>query len=1108
MVQKKRFDRKAQLTMFMLIGMFMVGVFALLWYLNTRVAEQQLQAPTEKIIADLLKTGSIPYYVGVCLEQDAKQGLLFTGQQGGSIFVDEEGPAPNPTRFLPLSYRVLYGISLPNLKNFTLYPFPPGYPGGEKTMKQVPALEFSHEGRFGEVSLTRLCDNLGANSPYAQYALGRGGLSISQVFCQAPYIYSANLSTQWQLEQYIQRKVVNCTNWTAIREETGYNITPTGDPNITFRLGIDDTWVDAFIPLRIEVGGREPIYTIGDFHARVPVRLKRIVELASYLATYDSYRLNFNMSRDYSGYFPSLFDTNIRVTVDTPFRMSGVWDDVITIEDAASVMDGKDYVYRFVRQNRYPALDWIHQMTNWSDYDIVVMENDTIILDPNPPRWKTPSGDEMDVIYDPDEDNLTYYYTGWKETCDEKFDFTLGIPNSACSAQEPTLPSDYFKFPNQGADFDNTIWTDENSWKSMTTYRYSIEAAAINAPSMTVADRYPDGPARNWTSSEAFITTGRNATYAPTHDDIGPHNVTVWVCDEAGLCDYQVVRIMVFDFPMLHLNGTNPYKDIPYDKASVEDFYRLTAEGSVAYYTPLLGYIFSDLTEPFEIKIDHPLQILDLPKVPPDPSYARDIRYIHNFTFNRSALCSTPPCIHVINLSIPEISVPPKHMNVSVYQCLPHLNPQHPLPWPYNDTPDVYLTSHTCCSLGKSFNQTFNVSSDLTGGKATVANGYGLDLDTIQIYKPNGDLLCGPDFSNPCPPLTENPVAIDNYRVSITFALPVSLDDEGIYTVEEFAKDTSVYSAADWGYWLPVTTVCFGGEPKVGAYTVMKDEGDPAGLVTEEDVTNEIISGTTLSYAGSESLPDGWMNDMLISLFSRKCSGNRGNICNGIADKYFRQLRDCKDPVGAEVESCQGPDVEFFTASKPLIVIPGKDPCVNDIDCGNDALCVDSRCYKNPDTVQCANYPLPYSTGTLYTFEQAFKLNKKGLDVLADGICNPTITCSSKATVYKPEEKQGPWLINGATCDGEGKCARPVPDELVANGITNCADAYNGLKSKDADRSLPSSYACYLGQDKHLQSNNYSCNEIGSIDCKPDKRDNPDSHPGLCDACLKAQPFI
>ncbi|HII71430.1 TPA: hypothetical protein HA265_01610, partial [Candidatus Woesearchaeota archaeon] len=314
---RKALSRKAQLSLFFLIGVVMLAVFLMIWYANRRIAGAQLTAPTEKMVTDMLKTGAIPYYVGLCLEKHSEDGLSFIGYQGGDIYRDQFGPAPNPNRFLPLDHRVSYGVMKPLLQNGTLYPYPPGYPGGEGRSQQVPALDFRNFGRFGEVTLRKLCDTFGANRPFLF------GQYISAPIC-LNNIYTDTLASQWQLEKFVAYHIPNCTNWTAIRQETGYNVTPIGDVNVTVRLGLTDIWIDAYIPLKIEVGGVEPVYTVGDFHAREPVRLKRIVELASLMAMYDSYQLDFNMSKQYR-IFSAYYDEAMEVTITTPFKAAKIW---------------------------------------------------------------------------------------------------------------------------------------------------------------------------------------------------------------------------------------------------------------------------------------------------------------------------------------------------------------------------------------------------------------------------------------------------------------------------------------------------------------------------------------------------------------------------------------------------------------------------------------------------------------------------------------------------------------------------------------------------------------------------------------------------------------
>lgn len=706
-------DKKAQLSMFFLIGILIVAVFAAIWYINSRSAELQLQAPTEKLITDLLKTGAVPYYVGLCLDRQAGEALDYVGKQGGDIFLDQYGIAPNPSRSLTLGYgedvnRITYGISAPPLVENTTYPFPPGYPGGEGANAQVPELRFDKTGLFGHRTLRRLCDTNGSNSPFVFNESRWSTYSaednktyknvITDPICMYDN-YDDYLSIQYQMESYVENTLLNnCTNWTAIQMETGYNISPTGESvDVVFRLGLDDVWVDAYIPIVISVTGGEPVYTVADFHTRFDVRLKKLVEFATLVAKYDSYYLAWNMSFEYEQLYN--WDTHISLLADAPYKPAS-WDDIITVMDMGSVLFGKPYIYRFVRENRYPALDYIHENSgvddiDWgSDYDIVVMEYHNITITPNP---MTDTG----AIYDPDEDNLTYYYTGWRSTClDAPFD-GVGTPDTAgCSGLEPSAsPSMYFDFPNKGASLNDSYWSSS-----------SIQSSEL----------------LNWTSSRPYLLSGRNASYMPNDQELGPHNVTVWVCDEAGLCDYQVVRILVLGYPEVYLNGTNYFApQIPYNHASVEDFYVLNGEGSTPnspYYSPILGYIFSDDVEPFEIEVDN--WVVDLPQ--PNPSSARHIYKIPEYNFSRDALCVKDEwghCTddyynalnHTINLSLKGYDIPPATMNVTVHQCLPYYDAKFPFPWPYNKTKDAFQMSHSCCSPGKaiSFDVVYGSGGDV-----------------------------------------------------------------------------------------------------------------------------------------------------------------------------------------------------------------------------------------------------------------------------------------------------------------------------------------------------------------------------------------------------------
>jgi hypothetical protein len=1161
---KKSFSRKAQLTVFFIMGFFLVGIFAFVYYMAGRAKTAELQAPTEKIIADLLKTGSIPYYVGVCLETLGEDGVTIAGRQGGDIFQDQGGTAPNPSRFIPLGDRVTYGISAPKLVNGTDYPYPPGYPGGTNKNAQVPKLNFDGWGKFGEVTLRRLCNTYGVNSPYmfTEYKETPGGAPTSGIIdmpiCMFN-IYTDTLSTQWQLEQYIQSRIVNCTNWTAIREETGYNVSATGAPNITFRLGLTDVWIDAYIPLELKVGNREPIYTIADFHQRLPVRLKMIMELATVMSMYDSYVLNFNLSRGYRA-FDGNYDTNMKVSIDTPMLAAGIWEDVISIEDSASRINGKDFVFQFGRENRYPALDLVHRMSNLTEYDIILMENETIVIDPNKPILYTSRGTSYSPIYDPDEDNLTYYYTGWMETCNETYDFYNAMPRTACSEQEPTSPALYFKFPNQGAQISEEwkIAPDSTqAWPKWQNWLPGVNSAIFK--DSTGGTAYNDVAPHAWTTSEAYLSTGRNATYTTTHEDIGPHNVTVWVCDEAGLCDYQIVRILVIDYPILRLNGSNPYKDIPHDRASVEDMYVLTTAGTTGYVIKELGlmqeFLFNDSVEPFEIyKPVADETILRLPEL--NLYYERDIRYIWNFTFERSRLCTNPlvSCsqqsdfknhlLHPINLSVKNIKAIPEEFNVTVYQCLPHRSEEYPDPWPYNKTEEPYLASHTCCSVGDHYNVTIEVADNGQPGtwSKTVHNEFGTNLDKAILYDEQNNPIATKQYPLPGTLLfstiagyssiissyfgtlasgTTTPQAPDPYTIEfveddikVTFTTPLDPAVGKKFTLEQTAS--SSVTLPPWGAWFDDQTVCYGGGVEAGALQTFEDSEIPyfppdVGPTKKDYLLSTGAALPALYPGGPVDVPAVYRNDIWLSSFVRYCSGFRGNVCNGNAVHEFNQAKDCTPDIDiskGETESCTGPDHSTFNTpfqlTKTTTTCTDKQECVTALG-SQDVICLEGICYTSPSPFNCENY---HST----TYEKEWGLPSPVTGEEATGLCNPNPTCSDNPDKYKYDisKNTGKYVLSGATCEN-GKCSKGSTDIIdcgefdgKATGSTGSADACNVIEPGDPNTGWPSFYS---NEFICKADNGDPAQQMRKADCIPSGLPgNPDSSKKLCLACRNKFP--
>ncbi|NQU79738.1 hypothetical protein HQ545_08275, partial [Candidatus Woesearchaeota archaeon] len=606
------------------------------------------------------------------------------------------------------------------------------------------------------------------------------------------------------------------------------------------------------------------------------------------------------------------------------------------------------------------------------------------------------------------------------------------------------------------------------------------------------------------------------------YDDIGPHNVTVWVCDEAGLCDFQVVRIMIFDYPQLSVNGTNPYKDIPHNYASVEDFYRLSAEGTTSYYTPLLGYVFEDFTEPFEFMTSHPTQVLDLPIS--ETGNERDIRYITDHIFTRDSLCDTEPCPiskqHLINMSLTSLSLPPKTHNVTVFQCLPHRNPYNMNMWPYNDeTINPYEASHMCCSPGAEFNYTFTISEDFEGGEiAGFPNEYGEHLDRIEIINAEGEVLwnggecatyflSAPGPGDPPPCMLPFGIIEFNDFVRITFwdssIVPVPPGDY-ILTQHVSTDRLPFYDTHPYGAWLGFETTCHGGNPMLG--TLHSFEAS--------DIDDPILGDITTVYEGTseESAATAWWNDVVRMNYQRRCSENRGNICSGLAARSYDSIRNCLDmnereefdpdldreiivpkEYFGEVESCQGPNP---TLINPIELVDPVSSCSDDSDCPDYYMCVEDNCYPRRGMLECQNFGT--GEGDITSFEKAWNLPRlNDRATAATGICNPNKACGNSLEDFNIDNEEGDLILSHATCYN-GVCQ-------LATESRNCEDL-DGQTSADNPTPycvLPDDYTISsFDEEYYLMSHNFHCINEGEATCTITSINDPDQSQGMCEACM------
>ncbi len=498
-------SKKSQITVFILLGIVILMVLVFLFYIRSQTVSAVSKGNVKQTVDSILINTPVKVYVESCLDKATKDALVIAGLQGGKIYNTQvKGAAAfmgPPTRAYALNL-IPYSGSNVSYAIFSTEKSPPDYPyEGSLDPNDLTRA-------FGSSGLLDLCDNQGLNAwdlPGAQYS------------CIQYDVLGSKNSIQEYLELYIANKTKECIDMETLTKNLGYNVE---EGNITTRVlfGDDDVLVTADYDITISVDG-ESITKIERFSVNPRVRLKKIYELAYYLIEEETDNIFFNINNNESLSNLKRCPDKSRKNFDQPCLLSNMsveqirdaclsnsncvvskYSDIIRIQDNASLINGKPYVFQFGVKNRAPALDFIDESVDNTQLYYHYLEN-TYGMTPSelykqgipntPPESYNIFVNEnlynMIVIYpyaiDPDGDDLTYHYTGWKTP----------IPIQ--------IGGNYYG----GGSY--------NEWEA--------------------SDKYRD------TKKDAFVFT--NAS------DIGDHWIRITVYDNEGLYDYQDIKIIVMD---------------------------------------------------------------------------------------------------------------------------------------------------------------------------------------------------------------------------------------------------------------------------------------------------------------------------------------------------------------------------------------------------------------------------------------------------------------------------------------------------------------------------------------------------------------------------------
>lgn len=667
--------KKGQVTMFIILGI--VILFFFLMAINkSNLEKQKLLDFAEEEIKSIMESNTIKNYINLCIEREAKTAFTLVGLQGGYIYKSQGGIAEIDQSLIRdyIGSNIPYSLYYNQSKNSTyISPPPPMYPSHNDSGRVInssgdliwPGYPDSTITKtiidnslvkpetfiyyLGDNKLPKLCYEQGLNYEVYNTTIGATGCG--------PGAYSNNpsFSIQGQIESYLNNNISVCTDFERFVKDMDemfgslrINATQVST-NLLF--GDNNIEVEVKYPVEISIGKRNSRIVMNTFSLTLPIRFKQIWKHLNRVIYEDSIKFSYNKSYEARG---TMWDVNFINSFDTIG-----FDEVYTLIDTKSNIDDNPYQFNILIQNRRPALEYLNFgsmiRSDLSCFDIVTWPGETIYI---PTKG-----------YDPDEDSLNYYYSGWQEDYSSEF-------NNTC-------------YSSKTIDCNGDI-----------SYFDSCEKKINPAPGL-------------WMSSTPYNSDKKSAEYTVQDLDIGIHHVLVKV-EDGELADWQNLSILVLDTPTISATLKNPYDDISNNYTSIEDLTSIDASASSSLVS-LQDITYSEITPGYEWSFTLPAAItIYLPRNSPSDNtdyLPEDIKNLLQYQFSETGF-------HTIEIIASNgISAGKSEIAIEVLACLPH---ESTIPsYPYNiwlDTAaDPYQGDHACCVASDPTNlSTSSIVTDTT----------------------------------------------------------------------------------------------------------------------------------------------------------------------------------------------------------------------------------------------------------------------------------------------------------------------------------------------------------------------------------------------------------
>jgi len=364
--------RKAQVTLFIILGIIIVFFFLMFFSFSQRLTKEQIRVIN--IARTELEGSAVNLYVSSCLENSFEQAVQELASNGGWIY-EVSGCSADDCTLAGNINNISYGLTQ--------------HPDIEGTPK-YPCIDTSYTWPFCKF----------------YYDIDKPVLSIYGRI-GIPKLQDEPNSIKDQLERYTGKKVLECIDFSRVQTLTGQPFdvnTEEADVNLDIRS--EDIRVTLNLPVNINFQGKR-VTEINTFSIAKNIRLNFLYKFINELLYNDNTNLGFDASTDFTNL--TWYIGGMRLNVS--YNVKG-FDDIITITDNESRIDNKPLEFKIARQNLPPVLNYISGFSTLK-YDYVVFENQTLIIEPQ--------------AFDPNEDNLIISYAGWKSNYDEIFTEAAGI---------------------------------------------------------------------------------------------------------------------------------------------------------------------------------------------------------------------------------------------------------------------------------------------------------------------------------------------------------------------------------------------------------------------------------------------------------------------------------------------------------------------------------------------------------------------------------------------------------------------------------------------------------------------------------------------------------